>query len=143
VIVVVRTYEPGDQPALTALWRGVFRGDPPWNDPTLVIQRKLATQPELLLVADVAGTVAGAVIAGYDGFRGWIYHLAVAREHRRKGFGRALMAEAERRLRDLGCPKVNLQVRATNTEVIAFYRRLGYDLEERASFGKRLDVGRR
>jgi ribosomal protein S18 acetylase RimI-like enzyme len=39
----------------------------------------------------------------------------------------------------LGCPKVNLQVRATNSAVVAFYRSLGYGLEDRVSLGKRLD----
>jgi ribosomal protein S18 acetylase RimI-like enzyme len=141
--LVVRTYQAGDEAAVTALWRDVFPGDPPWNEPGLVIRRKRATQPDLLLVAEVAGMVVGAVVVGYDGFRGWIYHLGVAPGYRRRGFGRALMAAAETRLQDLGCPKVNLQVRATNTDVIAFYRRLGYDLEERASFGKLLDTAPR
>jgi ribosomal protein S18 acetylase RimI-like enzyme len=38
----------------------------------------------------------------------------------------------------LGCTKVNLQVRAENAAVAAFYRRLGYGVEERVSMGKRL-----
>lgn len=46
------------------------------------------------------------------------------------------MRAAEDGLRKLGCPKVNLQVRATNDGVIAFYRSLGYDVEQRASLGK-------
>jgi len=113
--LVIRTYEPRDESSVTALWRAVFRDDPPWNDPQFVIRRKLATQPELFLVGEVEGSVVAAVVAGFDGFRGWVYHLAVAPEYRRKGFGRVLMSVAEVRLRRLGCPKVNLQVRATNT----------------------------
>ena len=136
--MVVRAYEPRDETAVVALWRDVFRDDPPWNDPELVIRRKLAIQPELLLVGQLDAVVIGTVIAGFDGFRGWVYHLAVASAHRRNGYGRALMSAAEHRLRRLGCPKVNLQVRATNADVVAFYRRLGYQVEERVSFGKRL-----
>jgi ribosomal protein S18 acetylase RimI-like enzyme len=49
-----------------------------------------------------------------------------------------LVGEAERRLKALGCGKVNLQVRSTNEAVIGFYRRLGYDVEERVSMGKRI-----
>jgi ribosomal protein S18 acetylase RimI-like enzyme len=54
------------------------------------------------------------------------------------------MAEAELRLLREGCPKVNLQIRAGNDGVVAFYRRLGYDVEEMVSMGKRLirDEGR-
>jgi len=59
---------------------------------------------------------------------------------RRQGIASALMRAAENGLAAMGCPKVNLQVRATNREVIDFYRTLGYEVEERASLGKRLEV---
>ncbi len=77
-------------------------------------------------------------MVGYDGHRGWINYLAVDPDYRKRGLGRALMVEAELRLLREGCPKVNLQVRATNPEVVAFYRRLGYEIEERVGMGKRL-----
>lgn len=134
----IRTYVPGDERQVTALWRNVFPDDPPWNEPKQVIRRKRAMQPDLLLVAEVERAVVGAVIAGYDGVRGWIYHLAVTPKHRRQGLGRALMAEAETRLRRLGCVKINLQVRSNNSSVLAFYRRLDYRVEKRVSFGKRI-----
>lgn len=137
--LAIRAYAPRDESGVIALWREVFPDDPPWNDPRAVIERKLVTQPELFLVGTVHDMVVSTVIAGFDGFRGWIYHLAVASEHRRKGFGRALMSEAERRLRHLGCPKINLQVRDDNAGAVEFYRRLGYRVEERVSFGKRLE----
>jgi ribosomal protein S18 acetylase RimI-like enzyme len=77
-------------------------------------------------------------MAGYDGHRGWIYRLAVAPECRGRGFARALMAEAEARLRKIGCPKVNLQVRGGNSEVVSSYGELGFAVEDRVSMGKRL-----
>jgi len=95
-------------------------------------------QPELFLVGLVNGRVVATVIAGFDGVRGWIHHLAVQSAYRRRGIARSLMEAAEESLAKLGCPKVNLQVRAANTAVISFYRALGYDVEERASLGKRL-----
>ena len=96
-------------------------------------------QRELFLVGEFQGDVVGTVIAGFDGYRGWVYHLAVDPRCRRRGFGRELMREAEARLRALGCPKLNLQVRSSNTEVIEFYERLGYSIEDRASLGKILE----
>jgi orotate phosphoribosyltransferase len=48
------------------------------------------------------------------------------------------MKTAEEALRNLGCPKVNLQVRAENSDAVVFYRTLGYETEERTSMGKRL-----
>ena len=136
--LTVRAFRPGDRDALRALWAQVFPDDPPWNAPEVMIANKLEVQPELLLVGEVAGAIVAAVMAGYDGVRGWIYHLAVAPEWRRRGFATQLVRAAESGLRQLGCPKVNIQIRATNSEVIAFYRRLGFQLEERVSLGRRL-----
>jgi ribosomal protein S18 acetylase RimI-like enzyme len=104
-----------------------------------MIENKLKVQPELLLVGELGGLIVGAVMAGFDGVRGWLYHLAVLPEHRRRGFATILLRAAERGLRDLGCSKVNLQVRATNQEIVAFYRSLGYQVEERVSMGRRIE----
>jgi len=131
-------YRASDQADVVALWEDVFRGDPPANAPLGMIQRKLTVQPELFLVARVDGALAGTVLAGFDGVRGWIHHLAVAPGFRRRGIASALMRAAEAGLLALGCPKVNLQVRTTNAEVVAFYRSLGYAVEERLSLGKRI-----
>jgi len=98
----------------------------------------LAVQPVLFLVGEWRGQVVATVLAGYDGHRGWVHLVAVDPRCRRRGFGTAVMAEAERRLAGLGCPKVNLQVRASNEAVVAFYQRLGYAVEPRVSMGKRL-----
>jgi ribosomal protein S18 acetylase RimI-like enzyme len=136
--VLVRPYGNADRAAVVALWREVFADDPPWNEPEGIIERKLTVQPQLFLVAEVEGRVVGTVLGGFDGVRGWIHHLAVQTAHRRKGVARLLMRAAEDGLKNLGCPKVNLQVRASNLAVIEFYRSLGYNVEERASLGKRL-----
>jgi hypothetical protein len=135
----VRPFRPTDRQQLEALWTKVFPEDPPWNAPTVMIENKLKVQPQLLLVAEVGDMIVGAVMAGFDGVRGWIYHLAVAPEFRRRGFGARLVRSAEKGLRRIGCPKVNLQVRAGNEQVVAFYRSLGYEVEERVSMGRRLE----
>lgn len=134
----VRSFQPTDRAALVDLWGRVFPDDPPRNAPAMMIENKLRVQPELLLVAEVEGRLVGAVIAGYDGVRGWIHHLAVAPDERRRGIGRALVRAAEAGLQKLGCPKVNLQVRTTNGGVVAFYRQVGYEIEERISMGRPL-----
>jgi ribosomal protein S18 acetylase RimI-like enzyme len=77
-------------------------------------------------------------MGGYDGHRGWIYSVAVLPQYQRRGIGTALIRHLESTLTALGCLKVNLQVRSTNAAVIAFYKRLGYTVEERVSMGKRL-----
>ncbi len=133
----IRPFKKSDEAAMIRLWERCELTRP-WNDPHRDIRRKLAVRPDLFLVGAISGEVVGSVMVGYDGHRGWINYLAVDPDYRKRGLGRLLMAEAELRLLREGCPKVNLQVRATNPEVVAFYRGLGYQVEERISLGKRL-----
>jgi ribosomal protein S18 acetylase RimI-like enzyme len=135
----IRPFLEDDEASVVALWSEAFADDPPRNEPRAVIDRKLRVQRELFLVGELRGEIVGTVIAGFDGYRGWVYHLAVRPGFRRRGFGGELMHEAEVRLKALGCPKLNLQVRSSNGEVIAFYERLGYAIEDRASLGKILE----
>jgi ribosomal protein S18 acetylase RimI-like enzyme len=137
--LTIRPFESADRPALEELWGRVFADDPPWNAAPVMIANKLQVQPELLLVGVFDERLVGAVMAGFDGVRGWIYHLAVAPESRRRGIATQLVRAAESGLRKLGCPKVNIQVRASNAEVVAFYQSLGFTLEERVSMGRRLE----
>ncbi|PJJ73442.1 ribosomal protein S18 acetylase RimI-like enzyme [Diaminobutyricimonas aerilata] len=133
----IRPFDENDTEAVVALWRdcGLTR---PWNDPYRDIRRKLEVQREFFLVGAVDGAVAASAMAGYDGHRGWVNYLAVAPAHRGAGHGRALMAEIERRLEAIGCPKLNLQVRADNEQALEFYRALGYAPDAAVSLGKRL-----
>jgi GNAT superfamily N-acetyltransferase len=76
-----------------------------------------------MLVAHEGPLVVGSVMAGYEGHRGWTSRIAVLKTHRHKRIGRALLAEAERRLAALGCIKINLQVVETNSAVVGSMRR--------------------
>ena len=134
----VRVYQPADLHSVIEMWRVVFPNDRPWNEPRDVIQRKNSVQRELFLVCEVEARVVGTVLAGFDGVRGWVHHLAVLPEFRRRGLATLLMRTAERDLTRAGCPKLNLQVRASNSEVVAFYESLGYTVEDRISLGKPL-----
>ncbi len=137
--IQIRPFEDADEEAVAALWRQVFPDDPPWNEPSLVMAKKRAVQRELFLVAMKNGALAGTAMGGYDGHRGWVYALAVRPDLRRRGIGARLMSTLESALSTLGCPKINLQVRAGNEAVVAFYQRLGYAVEERVSLGKLLE----
>jgi ribosomal protein S18 acetylase RimI-like enzyme len=136
--VTVREYRDADHSAVAKLWAIAFPDDPPWNEPTEFIFRKSRFQSELFWVATEGENLIGTVVAGYDGVRGWIYHLAVDPTKRRKGTARLLMQAAERALEALGCAKINLQVRLDNTGVVDFYKTLGYGIEERVQMGKPL-----
>jgi ribosomal protein S18 acetylase RimI-like enzyme len=95
--------------------------------------------PELFLVGLVDEKVIATCMAGYEGHRGWINYLAVAPDYRRQGIAAKMMEVVERKLQELGCPKINLQVRANNIAVIAFYERLGFAQDRVLSMGKRLE----
>lgn len=110
----------------------------PWNDPYLDIQRKLQVQPDLFIVAEVNKILCGCGMGGYDGHRGWVYYLGVLPEFRGRGFARQLREEFERRLRAVGCPKIQLMVRNDNQEVFNFYTHLGYIDSNCVTLGKRL-----
>lgn len=124
--------------ALIALWTecGLVV---PQNDPNKDIDRKLQVGADLFLLGVLDGEVVASVMGGYEGHRGWINYLAVKPSHQRKGYGQAMMAAVETRLREKGCPKINLQVRSTNTAVIAFYDALGYGNDNVVGLGKRLE----
>jgi len=134
--VEIERFAPGDTEAVVALWHEVFPDDPARNDPAAMVERKRARDPELFWVARIDGLVCGALMAGYDGVRGWLYHLAVAPGARRQGVATALVDAAVQELHSLGCHKINLQVRESNAGVLAFYESLGWGVEPIVSMGR-------
>ena len=130
----IRQFCESDRNDLINLWHTVFPDDPSHNEPSKVIEAKLAID-NLIFIAEHEGFIIGACMAGYDGHRGWLYAVAVLKEQRRSGAGAALVKQAIQTLKVMGCIKVNLQIRATNTEVAAFYESLGFVIEERLSMG--------
>lgn len=135
----IRSYHPSDEREVIHLWEQCHLVVPA-NNPKCDIERKLQVNPELFFVALIGEKLVGTCMAGYEGHRGWINYLAVAPTYQRQGLARKLMTVAEEHLKALGCPKINLQVRETNTGVITFYKALGYSIEPVISLGKRLDT---
>ena len=133
----IRAFSPADQSTVIALWEacGLTR---PWNDPASDIARKLTMQADGFLVGELGGEVIASAMFGYDGHRGWVNYLAVSPDKRGRGYGGQLMAHGEAWLMTKGCPKLNLQVRRGNADVLKFYAKLGYGDDEVVSLGKRL-----
>jgi len=133
----IREYIISDEEEVIALWAkcGLIV---PWNNPHQDIERKLKVDPDLFLVGEVNGDIVASVMGGYEGHRGWVNYLAVHPEYRRNGLGKEIMQEVEKRIKVKGCPKINLQVRATNHDVIAFYQAIGFMDDNVIGLGKRL-----
>ena len=133
----IRLYRQQDQEQVLNIWKrcGLVV---PWNDPVEDIRRKTEDSPKLFLVGILHDKVAGTVMAGFEGHRGWINYLAVDPSNQGSGYGRLLMTAAEEALKKTCCPKINLQVRRSNTAVIRFYEAIGYKIDNVVGMGKRL-----
>lgn len=133
----IRAFNKNDEESVIQLWNdtGLIA---PQNDPYKDIQRKLDIAPELFLVAIDGDQLIATVMGGYEGHRAWINYLAVVPEYQHKGVGQKIMRAIEERLVAAGSPKINLQVRSTNSAVIQFYESIGYSQEDVVSMGKRI-----
>lgn len=133
-----------DVDEIIALWQACDLTRP-WNDPGLDIDFARRHENSDILVGRIAGDTAivASVMVGHDGHRGWVYYLAVSRDHQGGGFGREMMAVAEQWQRNRGIWKIQLMVRAGNTQVGAFYDRLDYGESDVRVLEKWLDPSRR
>jgi ribosomal protein S18 acetylase RimI-like enzyme len=132
---VIEPASSRDKEAVVALWRdcGLTR---PWNDPDRDFALAMASDAGTLLVTRHDGEITGSVMAGFDGHRGWVYYLAVSPDHRRTGLGKALMAAVEAWLRTRSAPKLQLMVRGSNADALAFYEALGLERQDVVTLGR-------
>ncbi|VVD64560.1 Acetyltransferase YpeA [Pandoraea eparura] len=142
--VHIRGFDDADTDAVLALWRDAFpeylAADKPHREPRRSIANKVAMRDGLFFVAVCERQIVGTVMAGYDGHRGWVYSLAVARALRRRGVASTLLQHAECALAERGCLKLNLQVLTQSREALAFYTAHGYAADDVVSLGKRLPL---
>jgi N-acetylglutamate synthase len=122
---VIRAMAPSDYEAVLALWKslpgmGLSSADEPAN-----IAAFLEKNPTTSLVAERDGRIVGTVLGGWDGRRGYVYHLAVALPFQAAGVGTALMDEVERRFAVLGARRIHLMIYRDN-KAAAFYERRGW-----------------
>jgi ribosomal protein S18 acetylase RimI-like enzyme len=105
---------------------------------------KLERDPNLFLIAEENHEIVGVVMGAWDGRRGWINHLAVRHNYQKRGIGRILISELERRLSLIGATKVNAQVYKWNKRSLEFFCALGYEVhEDLVMIGKPLRVNQR
>jgi hypothetical protein len=122
-----REAEEQDVEQVVALWQacGLTR---PWNDPYKDFHFARTSKTSAVLLHEAEGRAAASVMVGHDGHRGMLYYVAVAPELQRRGLGKAAVRAAEAWLATRGVWKVNLLVRAENTQVRGFYEALGYEV---------------
>jgi ribosomal protein S18 acetylase RimI-like enzyme len=123
---IIKIFKDKNRNQVIDLWRkcNLIK---PWNDPNQDIDRKLKVNDNLFLIVELNNTLIGSVMAGYDGHRGSVYYLSVDPKYQNKGIGKMLMREIEKKLTDIGCPKINLFIRKSNIEVKKFYQSINYE----------------
>lgn len=126
--VHVRPFKLNDYDEVYRLWEasgpGIGLGRSDTRDE---IVKKLERDPDLFLVAEDDNRIVGTVIGGFDGRRGIIYHLAVAREYRRRGLGTRLMRNVEQSLHKKGCLRFYLLVKPEADDIVQFYVHQGWE----------------
>ncbi|WP_424214941.1 GNAT family N-acetyltransferase [Streptomyces sp. BI20] len=112
--------------AVLAFWRDAAKGTSV-SDDRAGMETLHARDPEALLLAFDGDTLAGTLIAGFDGWRCSLYRLAVHPAHRRRGIASALLATAEARFRALGGRRVDAMVLLDNPEGQGFWTEAGFE----------------
>ncbi len=140
-MLTIRAARESDAAAVVGLWRALDDVVRSVTDDVATVGRLLERDPEALLLAEVDGRVVGSLIVGWDGWRGNLYRLVVAHDHRRRGTAAALVAEAERHLRSNGCRRVAAAVVLTEAPAVGFWTDVGYTIGDQVGrYVKTLDA---
>jgi GNAT superfamily N-acetyltransferase len=136
VPIELRDYRHGDGDALRSLWQEA--GLSGVGDDDRSLDAFARRNPGLLLLATAGEDLAGSALGSWDGRQGWLYHVATAKTHRRKGIATRLVRRLEQRLRALGCPKVNLFVCDGTDDAEPFWTSTGYAASTSRPFAREL-----
>jgi ribosomal protein S18 acetylase RimI-like enzyme len=135
-LLTVRSATAEDEQVVVALWRACDLVAS-YNDPVADFRfAKAGPSSDVLVGVDDAGAIAGSVMVGHDGHRGWLYYVAASPATRGTGVGRQMVQAAEDWLRQRGIAKAQLLVRETNTKVVGFYEHLGFEVAPRVVMSK-------
>lgn len=127
--LIIKTFSEKYRSEIINLWDKcnlLFPGNNPDND----IDIKVRFQPDLFFIGFYGEILVSSLMAGFDGHRGWLNYLGVLPDFRKKGYGKLMIDHAVDRLNNIGCPKINLQVRGSNTGVIEFYKKSGFYMHD-------------
>lgn len=133
--IAIRRCREQDAQAVLELWAGARSEHASTADSLDDVERLIDGSPAALLVAERGGEIVGALIAGWDGWRGNLYRLAVREGHRREGIGIALTRAGEDYLRACGVSRVTALVAFEDEPAAAFWNSAGYPRDP--------DIGRR
>jgi ribosomal protein S18 acetylase RimI-like enzyme len=137
--LTIRSATADDEATIAALWEacGLVTS---YNDPAEDFRfARGKSNSDVLVGIHEDGNLVGSVMVGHDGHRGWVYYVAADPNYRKEGIGRRMTKAAEQWLKDRKVLKVMLLVRETNTPVVNFYKRLGFEIAPRVVMQKWLN----
>jgi ribosomal protein S18 acetylase RimI-like enzyme len=136
--MIVRTATPEDETEVTQSWWSCNLVAN-YNDPATDFRFAMLGPNSTVLVGDAGGRICGSLMVGHDGHRGWLYYVASSPDQQRRGTGQAMIEAGEQWLRERNVVKAQLMIRDTNTAVVPFYARLGYEESPRILMSKWLN----
>ena len=137
-MVRIRVMTAEDYDGVYALWSHTpgLRLNPVDDSPR-GIQAYLARNPSTSFVAEAQGRIVGALLAGHDGRRGFLYHAAVHPQFRRRGIGRLLVERLLAALRKIGIHKAALVAFSRNQPGNAFWEKMGFTVRTDLTYRNR------
>jgi len=135
--VEIRELRQSDGDELRALWRACGIRDRPGDD-DVSLAAMASRNPGLCIVGCEGDRIVASALAGFDGRRGWLYHVAAHPDVRRRGIATRLVRTIEDRLRAMGCRKLNLIVWEGEEDAMAFWAGIGYRREKTVEYAKEL-----
>ena len=137
--LAIRPARKDDSADIVALWSAAG-AHPTVTDNAESVEQLLARDETALFVADLDGHIVGTIIAGWNGWRGSLYRIAVLPEHRRRGIASALLREAESSLWARGAARIDAVVIASDDHAVEFWTSVGYEAQtDRIRFVKNVD----
>lgn len=122
----IREARADEAEALLQLWRLTGSG-PSITDTPEHLRMVAERAPDLFLVAEIEGQLAGSILGGWDNWRGHIYRLAVHPDFRRRGLARALTEDIERRLHARGAKRIYALASTKQEMGVKFWESLPYE----------------
>ena len=131
----IRVMKISDYDKVYALWMSCKNmGLNNLDDSRDGIERFLKRNPTTSFVTEEANTIEGINLSGHDGRRGYIYHMSVAENYRKRRIATKLLEQSLSALKKEGINKVALLVFNTNEIGNAFWESQGFEIREDVAY---------
>lgn len=130
MLMMIRPMTKEDYDEIFAMWQITTKRALSKADERSQIERYLDRNPGMSQVAVVDGKIVGTVLAGHDGRRGFIHHMAVLPEYRRRRIGHRLAEKAIEMITNDGIDKTHIFCYRNNETGQNFWKNFGFKKRE-------------